>query len=62
MDGGSKVMDGAPQDVLADSRVEGYGVGVPPISRLYNSLAKDGMKLPRVPESPEELAQELNEI
>jgi len=60
MDGGSKVMDGPPQDVLADSRVEAYGVGVPPISRLYNALSKDGMRLPKVPETPEELAEELN--
>jgi energy-coupling factor transporter ATP-binding protein EcfA2 len=60
MDGGSKVMDGAPQDVLADSRVEAYGVGVPPISRLSNALSKDGVKLPRVPKTPEELAEELN--
>ena len=60
MDGGSKVMDGTPQDVLADPRVEGYGVGVPPVSRLYNALSKDGVKLPRVPETPEEMAEELN--
>ena len=62
MDGGSKVMDGPPEYVLADSRVESYGVGAPPVSRLYNALAKDGIKLPRVPETPEELAEELNDI
>ena len=62
MDGGSKVMDGSPQEVLADARVEGYGVGVPPISRLYNALSKDGVRLPRVPETPEELAEELNDL
>jgi energy-coupling factor transporter ATP-binding protein EcfA2 len=60
MDGGSKVMDGNPGDVLADPRVEGYGVSVPPVSRLYNALSKDGARLPRVPETPEELAEELN--
>ena len=60
MDGGTKVMDGDPRDVLADPRVEGYGVGVPPVSRLYNALSKDGVKLPRVPETPEEMAEELN--
>jgi energy-coupling factor transporter ATP-binding protein EcfA2 len=62
MDGGSKVMDGDPRDVLADPRVEGYGVGVPPVSRLYNALSKDGVRLPRVPGTPEEMAEELNEI
>jgi energy-coupling factor transporter ATP-binding protein EcfA2 len=62
MDGGSKVMDGPPQDVLADGRAEGYGVGVPPISKLYNALSKDGVRLPKVPETPEEMAQELNRL
>ena len=60
MDGGSKVMDGPPREVLADPRVEGYGVSVPPVSRLYNALTKDGVRLPRVPETPEEMAEELN--
>jgi energy-coupling factor transporter ATP-binding protein EcfA2 len=60
MDGGSKVMDGPPREVLADARVEAYGVSVPPISRLYNALSKQGVVLPRVPETPEEMAEELN--
>ena len=60
MDGGTKVMDGPPREVLADPRVEGYGVSVPPVSRLYNALSKDGVRLPRVPGTPEELAEELN--
>lgn len=62
MDGGSKVMDGTPRDVLADPRVEGYGVSVPPVSRLYNALAMDGVKLPKVPETPEEMTEELNAL
>ena len=62
MDGGSKVMDGPPREVLADPRVEGYGVSVPPVSRLYNALSKDGVRLPRVPETPEEMAEELNAL
>ena len=62
MDAGAKVMDGDPRDVLADPGVEGYGVGVPPVSRLYNALSKDGVRLPRVPETPEEMAEELNGI
>jgi len=62
MDGGAKVLDGAPRDVLADPRVEAYGVGVPPVSRLYNALSKDGVKLASVPETPEEMAEELNRL
>ncbi|HUH99781.1 MAG TPA: ATP-binding cassette domain-containing protein [Nitrososphaerales archaeon] len=60
MDEGMKVMDGNPRDVLADSKVEAHGVGVPPISRLCNALAQDGVKLGTVPKTPEELAEELN--
>jgi energy-coupling factor transporter ATP-binding protein EcfA2 len=60
MDGGAKVMDGPPQDVLADDRVEGYGVGVPPIAKLYNALSKDGVRLRKAPQTPEEMAEELN--
>jgi len=60
MDGGSKVMDGSPQEVLGDGRAEGYGVGVPPIAKLYNALSKDGVKLAKFPDSPEEMAEELN--
>jgi len=60
MDQGSKVMDGTPQEVLSDPRVEGYGIGVPAISRLYNALSKDGVGFSKVPETPEELARELN--
>ena len=60
MDGGAKVMDGPPQDVLADERVEGYGVSVPPIFKLYNALSKDGARLRKAPQTPEEMAEELN--
>jgi energy-coupling factor transport system ATP-binding protein len=62
MDDGAKVMDGPPHDVLSDDRAEGYGVGVPPIARLYNALARDGIRLPRVPQTPEEMAEELNQL
>jgi energy-coupling factor transporter ATP-binding protein EcfA2 len=62
MEGGSKVLDGAPEEVLSDPRVESYGVNVPPISRLYTSLARDGIRLPRNPSTPEELAQEINDL
>ena len=60
MDGGAKVLDGPPQDVLADERVEGYGVSVPPIFKLYNALSKDGTRLRKATQTPEEMAEELN--
>jgi len=60
MDAVAKVMDGHPLDVLADDKVEGYGVSVPPIFKLYNALSKDGARLRKVPQTPEEMAEELN--
>jgi energy-coupling factor transporter ATP-binding protein EcfA2 len=62
MDSGSKVMDGPPQEVLADERAGGYGVGIPPIAKLYQALSKDGVRLPSVPETPEAMAEELNDL
>jgi energy-coupling factor transporter ATP-binding protein EcfA2 len=62
MDSGTKVLDGTPQEVLADARAEGFGVGVPPIAKLYNSLLKDGVRIPKIPDSPEEMAEELNSL
>ncbi len=62
MDSGSKVMDASPQDVLADGRADGFGVSVPPVARLYQALSRDGVRLPKVPETPEEMAQELNAL
>jgi energy-coupling factor transporter ATP-binding protein EcfA2 len=62
MDDGAKVMDGPPHDVLSDERAEGYGVGVPPIAKLYNALVRDGIRLPTFPQTPEEMAEELDRI
>ncbi|HUI00898.1 MAG TPA: ATP-binding cassette domain-containing protein [Nitrososphaerales archaeon] len=62
MDGGTKVMDGPPRAVLADPSAEAHGVGAPPVVRLYNSLAAEGLRLPRFPDSPDEMAQELNSL
>jgi len=62
MSGGSKVLDGPPGEVLADPQVDAYGVGVPAVSRLYNALSKDGIRLPHRPETPEEMAEELNAL
>lgn len=60
MDGGAKVMDGLPDEVLSDPRVETHGIGVPPAFKLYNSLLKGGLRLGKPPESPEALAKELD--
>jgi energy-coupling factor transporter ATP-binding protein EcfA2 len=60
MDRGRKVMEGKPADVLTDPRAAGYGIAVPPISKLYTDLTKDGLPLGTVPNTPLELAEEVN--
>ena len=36
MDKGKKVMDGSPAEVLTDPRAAGFGIAVPPVSKLFN--------------------------
>jgi energy-coupling factor transporter ATP-binding protein EcfA2 len=60
MNGGRKVMDGAPADVLSDSRAAGYGISVPAITRLEQLLVSEGLELQRRLLSPLELAEEVN--
>jgi energy-coupling factor transporter ATP-binding protein EcfA2 len=60
MDRGRKVMEGNPAEVLTDPQALGYGIAVPPISRLFYELRRDGRSLGRVPTTPRELAEEVN--
>ncbi len=60
MSDGRKVLDGTPAEVLANADAEGYGVSVPVLSRLENSLRKDGHKLASNLLGPDELADEMN--
>lgn len=60
MDRGRKVMDGPPSEILSDQRSAGFGISVPPVSRLYSRLTESGMTFPRYPSTPEELADEVN--
>jgi energy-coupling factor transporter ATP-binding protein EcfA2 len=54
-----KVLDGSPEEVLSDERIESLGVLVPAVPKLYTLLVKDGIALGRVPLTPQELAAEL---
>jgi len=60
MNEGRKVMEGKPSEVLASRDAEGYGVAVPMLSRLANSLIDDGIKLPSNILGPKEFAGEVN--
>jgi len=62
MDGGKKVMDGKPEEVLADPRSSGFGISVPPVFRLYSQLKGDGVRLEKAPLTPEEMAEEVNAL
>ncbi|MDV3277262.1 MAG: energy-coupling factor ABC transporter ATP-binding protein [Nitrososphaerales archaeon] len=60
MNDGRKVMDGRPGDVLANEDAKGYGVAVPVLSKLENSLMGDGVRLSSNLLGPAELADEVN--
>jgi energy-coupling factor transporter ATP-binding protein EcfA2 len=62
MDNGLKVLEGTPEQVLADPRAPDYGILVPPISKLYAELADGGLKLKDYPATPEEMAEEVNAV
>lgn len=62
MNEGRKVLDGTPSEVLTNERVGAYGIVVPSATRLYSELAKEGVKLERVPLAPSELTEQLRRI
>ncbi|MBI3116513.1 MAG: ATP-binding cassette domain-containing protein [Thaumarchaeota archaeon] len=62
MNEGRKVLDGKPSEVLSNERVGAYGIVVPSATRLYSELAKEGVKLARVPLAPSELTEQLRRI
>jgi energy-coupling factor transporter ATP-binding protein EcfA2 len=62
MDKGLKVLEGTPEQVLADPRAPDYGILVPPISKLYAELADGGLRLKNYPATPEEMAEEVNAV
>ncbi|MCS4539554.1 MAG: ATP-binding cassette domain-containing protein [Thaumarchaeota archaeon] len=62
MNEGRKVLDGTPSEVLSNERVGAYGIVVPSATRLYSELAKEGVKLARVPLAPSELTEQLRRI
>ncbi|MEM4699807.1 MAG: ABC transporter ATP-binding protein [Candidatus Nezhaarchaeales archaeon] len=61
MDGGRAVLAGDPREVLASEEAERLGVAVPKPVKVYRELAARGLKLPKVPLTPEELAEGMAE-
>jgi len=62
MDGGRVVLKGPSDEVLASDEAWRLGVAVPKSVELYRELRALGINLPRVPLTPEELADELVEL
>ncbi|RLI09495.1 ABC transporter ATP-binding protein [Candidatus Bathyarchaeota archaeon] len=62
MDRGRVALDGPPEEVLTDPRASGLGIGIPKVVKLYELLADGGLKLPKVPLSPPELADLVAEV
>ena len=62
MNKGRVALDGPPEEVLTDPRASKLGIGVPKVIKLYELLAEEGLKLPKVPLSPKEMASLLAEV
>jgi energy-coupling factor transporter ATP-binding protein EcfA2 len=62
MDGGRKILEGSPAEVLSDQRSVDHGILIPPISKLYSGLSEGGITLPRYPSTPEDMADEVNDL
>lgn len=61
MSDGKKVLEGRPGEVLANEDAEGYGVAVPVLTRLSNTLQQDGVSLSSNLLGPEQLAREVGQ-
>ena len=62
MGDGRKVLEGSPQEVLADERAEPYGVAVPEVTKLQNGLRKEGRRVGEGLLDPAEMAAELDRL
>ena len=62
MERGRVALNGPPDEVLTSERALELGVGIPKVVRLHGLLTSSGLKMPRVPLSPREMAELLVEV
>ena len=62
MDRGRVVLNGPPGEVLTSEEARKVGIGIPKVVRLYELLAGRGLRLPRVPLTPREMALLVAEV
>lgn len=63
MHDGKVVLDGDPRNILDSEGMRLIGVGIPKVTRLYQLLRADGVKLGgKIPLSPEEMAEKIRRI
>ncbi|RLI11316.1 hypothetical protein DRO33_04230, partial [Candidatus Bathyarchaeota archaeon] len=62
MDRGRVVLDGPPEEVLTSREAEEVGIGIPKVVRLYELLAESGLRLPKVPLTPKDMASLVAEV
>jgi len=59
MDKGRIKLDGEPKKILNLNEVQLYGIGIPKVTRLYQALLAEGVKLTKVPVTADETAELL---
>ena len=59
MDEGQIKLDGEPRKILNLNEIQSYGIGIPKVTRLYQTLLTEGVKLDKVPLTADETAELL---
>ncbi|HDJ89300.1 MAG TPA: ABC transporter ATP-binding protein [Thermoprotei archaeon] len=62
MKNGRIVLDGDPREVFIKRESDYLGIGIPKVVEVYKELAKENIRLRKVPLSPEELVDEIRRI
>ena len=62
MNKGKIALTGSPQEIFTSKEARLIGIGIPKVTKLYQHLKKNGIKLKNVPVTPEETTYLLREI
>lgn len=62
MDQGEIVLDGPPEAVLLDEKIQGINLGLPKIIQLYKSIKDAGVNFNKIPLTSAEFAEALHQI
>ena len=62
MNEGSIALEGEPKEIFKSKYPELLGVGVPKVTKLFNMLKEEGLKIRGIPLTPDEASKIMEEI